>query len=546
MSFSVLRRNFLVALLCCALASCAIAPSVPPHKPKLLVVLVVDGLPQRQVLAYRDQLAPDGFARFLDHGAWFAQARYQHAYTVTASGHAAVLTGAYPDRTGIIGNEWRDPQTGSRVYNTADATATYIGHATDPLDGTSPKNLKVETLGDVLRHIDPRSKVITVSGKDRGAILLAGKTGTAYMYMDEAGLFATSTFYRQEHPRWVNDFNAGKPADRFFRAEWKPLLPPAAYARSLPPGQPGQAPGGSLPMPMAAPGEAATGPAFYTRLLRSPFIDELSLDFARAAIEGEQLGRGAATDILAVSLSGHDYVNHQWSAESMVSQDHLLRLDRMLQSFFHELDSVVGKNEYVAVLTADHGFTPTPEYTRSLGFDAGRIKFASILARLNTGLAARFGAGRWVIGNSASSLFLNKKLIAEHGLDLNAVADEARRLLLTEPGFAAAYTRAELLAASRRSEPLFNALRKSWHPDVSGEVQYTLKPNWMFGSAGATHGSPYEYDTHVPMLIYGPSWVKAGRIDMPVDPIGLAPALARLLGVPAPAASEGPPLPLPR
>jgi predicted AlkP superfamily pyrophosphatase or phosphodiesterase len=546
MNFSLLRRNFLVSLICGALASCATAPSAPQPKPKLVVVLVIDGLPQRQVLAYRDQLAPDGFARFLDRGAWFAQARYKHAYTVTAAGHAAVLTGAYPDRTGIIGNEWRDPKTGERVYNTADTSAVYIGHKTDPLDGTSPKNLKVETLGDVLRRVDPRSKVITVSGKDRGAILLAGKAGTAYMYMDESGLFATSTYYRQGHPRWVDEFNAGKPADRFFRAEWKPLLPAAAYARSLPPDQPGLPAGGRLPMPMAATGEAAPAPAFYERLLRSPFIDALSLDFARAAIRGEQLGQGEATDILAVSLSGHDYVNHQWSAESMVSQDHFLQLDCLLQSFFHDLDAVIGKNEYVAVLTADHGFMPTPEYTRSLGMDAGRMRFAAILTRLNAGLASRFGAGRWVLGNSASSLLLNKPLIGQRGLDLDAVAGEARRLLLAEPGIAAAYTRAELLGASRNSEPLFDALRKSWHPDVSGEVQYTPKPNWMFGSAGATHGSPYEYDTHVPILAWGPLWVKAGRIDTPVEPIGIAPALARLLGIPAPAASEGKPLPLAR
>jgi predicted AlkP superfamily pyrophosphatase or phosphodiesterase len=543
--FLLVCRAVFIAFIGCWLGSCAVPPSAPPHRPKLLVVLVVDGLPQRQVLAYRDQLGPDGLARFLERGTWFDQAFYRHAHTVTASGHAIVLTGAYPDRTGIIGNDWRDPKTGARVYNTSDPDARYIAHTTDAVDdGTSPKNLKAETLGDVLRRTDPRSKVIAVSGKDRGAILLAGKAGTAYMYMDESGLFATSTYYRPAHPAWVDDFNAAKPADRYFRAQWKPLLPPAAYARSLPDGQPGWAPGGTLPMAMRSAGEPAPGPAFYGRLLRSPFIDEMSLDFARAAIRGEQLGQDDSTDILAVSLSGHDYVNHQWSAESAVSQDHLLQLDRMLQSFFHDLDTLVGKNEYVAVLTADHGFMPTPEYAKSLGLDAGRIKFSSVIARLNAGVSARFGAGRWVIGNSASSLLLDKKLIGERGVDPDRVAEEVRRLLLGEPGIAAAYTRAELLAGTRRTEPLFEALRKSWHPEVSGEVQYTAKPNWMFGSSGATHGSPYAYDTHVPMLVYGPAWVKTGRVQTPVDPAGLAPALARLLGIAAPAQSEAPPLPL--
>jgi predicted AlkP superfamily pyrophosphatase or phosphodiesterase len=543
MNLSLRRRWCCAALASFLLASCALAPPAAQPRPRLVVVIVVDGLPQRQVLAYRDQLAEDGVARFLERGAWFSQAHYKHAYTVTASGHATVLTGAYPDRTGIIGNEWRDPETGAAVYNTGDPAATYIGHKTDPLDGTSPRNLRVATLGDVLLRSDPRSKVIGVSGKDRGAILLAGKTGTAYMYMDDTGLFATSTFYRPRHPEWVNRFNSGRPADRYFKTEWKPLLPDAAYERSLPPDQPGWARGGTLPMLMGAPADTAPGPSFYTQLLRSPFVDALTLEFARAAMAGEQLGRDEAPDILAISLSGHDYVNHQWSAESRVSQDHLLQLDRMLQSFFHDLDTTVGKDEYVAVLTADHGFMPTPEYTRSFGHDAGRIAFAQTLARVNAGLVARFGAGRWVTANSASSLFIDKKLVAGRGLNLDAVADEARRLLMAEPGYAAAYTRSELLARNRAGEPLFDALRKSWHPDVSGEVQYTLKPNWMFGSAGATHGSPHAYDTHVPLLLYGRRWAMPGRIDSPVQPVDIAPTLARWLGIAQPAASEGSALP---
>jgi predicted AlkP superfamily pyrophosphatase or phosphodiesterase len=544
MNTARLASLFCAALFSALLAACAGAPAAQ-DKPRLVVLIVVDGLPQRQVLAYRDQLAPDGLARFLDRGAWFAQAHWRHAFTVTASGHAALLTGAYPYRTGIIGNEWRDPDTGAPVYNTGDVHASYIGHRTDPLDGTSPRNLKVETVGDVLRRVEPRSKVIAISGKDRGAILTAGKTGTAYMYMDETGLFASSTYYMKQHPAWVDAFNAGKPADRYFKTEWKPLLPEAAYARSVPDSQPwfGRL-GGKLPMMMGAAADEVPGRAYYTALLSSPFADILALDFARAAIAGEQLGRDDAPDILAVSLSGHDYVNHRWSAESRLSHDHLLQLDRQLEAFFRDLDRAVGKDNYLAVLTADHGFMPTPEFSRAGGLEAGRISFAPVLARLNARMAQRFGEGRWVIGNSASSLLLDKQLIAKRQLDPDTVAEEARRLLLAEPGFLAAYTRRELLSGSRAGAPFFEALRRSWHPDVSGEVQYTLKPNWMFGSAVATHGSPHPYDTHVPILVYGPRWVKAGRVDSPVEGVDIAPTLARLLGVPAPAASEGRLLPL--
>jgi predicted AlkP superfamily pyrophosphatase or phosphodiesterase len=517
-----------------------------PKRPKLIVFIAIDGLPQRQVLAYRDQLAPDGFNRFLNRGSWFANAHYGHAYTVTAAGHATMLTGAYPNRTGIVGNEWRDAQTGAREYCTGDTTATYIGHATNPLDGTSPKNLKVETVGDVLRRANPQSKVIAVSGKDRGAILPAGKAGTAYMYMGASGQFASTTYYMQEHPAWVNAFNARRPADRYFRSEWTALLPEAAYARSVADNQPWFGPaGGGLPARFSAPEDTEPGPSFYGGLLRGPFGDALTLDFARAALAGERLGQDNAPDILSISLSGHDYVNHAFSAESRLSHDHFLQLDRLLQGFWKDLDARVGKDQYVVLLTADHGFMPAVEYSAQHGQASGRIDGAQTLARINQGLEAQFGPGKWVLGNSGSALLLDKQLLVSKDPSAQAVADAARTLLLAEPGFAAAFTRAELLSGSRAGDPLFDAIRKSWHAQVSGDVQYALRPNWMYaGRAVATHGSPYGYDTHVPILSYGPRWIGRGRVDARVEVVDIAPTLAKLLGIDAPSASEGKPLPL--
>jgi predicted AlkP superfamily pyrophosphatase or phosphodiesterase len=534
------------------LAACAGAPdtsaSAPGSapRPKLVVLLVVDGLPQRQVLDYRDQLAPDGFVRFLERGAWFANAHYGHAFTVTAAGHATMLTGAYPHRTGIIGNDWRDPLTAEPVYCTSDTSATYIGHATQALDGTSPKNLKAETVGDVLRRSDKRSKVIGISGKDRGAILPAGKTGTAYMYMGATGQFASSTHYMPAHPAWVDNFNAAKPADRYFKAEWKALLPEAAYARSVPDQQKWYGPaGGGLPALYGAPGDAAPGARFYTSLLRGPYVDAMSLDFALAAIAGEQLGQGDTPDILSVSLSGHDYVNHAFSAESRLSHDHLLQLDRMLQAFFQDLDARIGKDNYLVVLTADHGFMPSPEYSTSQGREAGRVNGGQVLARVNAGLEKRFGEGKWAAGYSGSSVLFNKTLIAQKQADANALAEETRTLLMAEPGFAAAYTRRELASGSRAGAPHFAQMQKSWHADVSGDVQYALKPGWMFGNSVATHGSPHPYDTQVPILVYGPAWVKPGRVDARVEVVDIAPTLARVLRIAPPSSAEGKPLPLP-
>lgn len=517
-------------------------------KPRLLVVLVIDGLPQRQVLAYRDQLAPDGLARFLNRGAWYSEAHYGHAFTVTGAGHAAVLSGAYPHRSGIIANEWKDANSGAPEYCAGDTSHTYIGHKTRALDGTSPKNLRVETVGDVLRRNDARAKVIGVSGKDRGAILPAGRSGTAYMYMSESGQFASSSYYMAKHPAWVDAFNSPRPADRWFKQAWTPLLPDEAYARSLPDRQPwyGQRVA-SLPMMMGAPADEAPGPAYYSQLLRSPFADALTLEFARAAIAGEQLGADEVPDILVVSLSGHDYVNHRFSAESRFSHDHLLQLDRLLQDFFHDLDTTLGRENYLLVLTADHGFMPAPEYMAQQGLMSGRIHSGRMLARINAGLEESFGPGNWVT-LSGPTLLINRELLDRERIDLDDVAEEARDLLLDEPGVASAYTRRELVSGSRFDAPFFGAVQRAWHPAVSGDVQFILKPYWMFQSSSsiATHGSPYPYDTHVPILAWGPRWVKPGQVDARVEIVDIAPTLARWLGLPAPSASEGKPLPVPR
>lgn len=545
-----LYRRLILCASVALLGACA-APSVPvapgAERPRLLVFFVVDGLPQRQVLAYRDQLVPDGFARFLDRGTWFADAHYGHSFTVTAAGHATMLTGAPPARTGIIGNEWKDIATGQDVYNTGDTAHTYIGHRTQALDGTSPRNLKAETVGDVLRRAEPAAKVIAISGKDRGAILPAGHRGTAFMFQSSTGLFASSTYYMQRHPAWVEAFNAAKPADRYFKTEWKPLLPEAAYARSVPDSQPWfGARGGKLPMLMGVAADDAPGPAFYSALLRSPFADQLSLDFARAAIAGEGLGQDATPDILIVSLSGHDYVNHAWSAESRLSQDHFLQLDRMLAAFFQHLDASVGRDHYVAMLTADHGFMPAPEHSASQGLASGKLSGSQMLARVNTELEKRFGAPKLAGFLSASGVALDRKAIAERKLDFDAVAEAARAVVAAEPPVAAAYTRRELAGNTRSGAPFFDAIRKSWHPEVSADVQYVLKPYWMHtsSSSAATHGSPHPYDTHVPILAWGPRWFQPGRVDARVGVVDIAPTVAWLLRVPPPGASEGRVLPV--
>ena len=366
-------------------------PLVPQGQPKLVLVLVVDGLPNEQVQRYRDQFGEGGFRRLLEQGASYSNAHQAHGVTVTAVGHAAILSGAYPHQHGVIGNNWIDPLTHASVYCTEDAAYTYIGEKTKAGDGTSPAKLKVDTLGDQMRYASGnRAKVLTISGKDRGAILLAGKTGTAYMYMENSGNFASSSFYMPSHPAWVQRYQATRPQDRYYGKSWTPLLADAAYA-----GDAGDAfypakAGNSNRFPFAYSSESGSPDAdYFKRLKTGPFLDELTLDFARAAVEGEGLGSNAAgvPDLLGISLSAHDSVNHSFGPESKMSHDHLQRLDRMLAGFFAFLDKRVGMDNVVVVLTSDHGFANAPEFSQAQHVDAQRINGAKLIAALNQHLS---------------------------------------------------------------------------------------------------------------------------------------------------------------
>jgi len=527
-------------------AACATTQSPAPvtgSHPRLAVVIVVDGLPQRQAVDYRDQLAPDGFERFFTRGAWFTEAHYGQAVTETAPGHATLATGAYPRRHGIIANEWLDRTTQRPVHVFADPDRFYLHHRVTFREGTSPNQLLVETLGDAMRRADPRSKVVTISAKDRSAIATAGKQGAPYVFDDEHGTFDSTTAFMKALPAWADEFNASDPTKRYLGAEWKPLLPDAAYARSLPDERPWYADAGKLPKKLPE----QLGGRFFRALMASPFGDDVLLAFARAAVNGEQLGRDGSPDLLVVSLSAHDYVNHAYGAESRISHDHVLYLDRELQDFFNDLDVAVGRDNYVAVVTADHGFTPVPEHSQSLGRDAGRADPAKMIEHVSAGLVSKFGRGRYLVGWSADGLLLNRQTITNRKANPAEVAAEARRLLAAEPRVLAAFTKAEIEAAPAPGDsPLLEAVRKSWYPERSPDVHVVLKPYWLLstGSKSTSHGSPHPYDTNVPLMWYGPPWIVPARLDQRVEIADVAPTLARLLGVPVPAASEGKPLPL--
>lgn len=529
---------------CLAAASVQAATPAPAAAPKLVVVLVVDGLPNEQVLRYRDQFGQGGFRRLLDQGAHFSNAHQAHGITVTAVGHAAVLSGAYPSQHGIIGNNWIDPATGESSYCTEDRAHKYIGaEETEADDGTSPLRLRVSTLGDELRYATGnRAKVVAVSGKDRGAILLAGKSGTAYMYMEKSGNFASSTYYMQQHPAWAGDYLAKKPQDRFNGKAWRPLLDDAAYtgdaSEEIVPLKPGTA--ARFPFPYNANGKLDSN--YYSGLKTSPALDELTLDFARAAIEGENLGANPAglTDLLGVSLSAHDYVNHTYGPESKMSHDHLQQLDRMLARFFGYLDQRIGMDNVLVVLTADHGFANVPEFSRTRGIDAQRLDGKRLAASLNEHLTLALPNQKLVRKSLGPHIYLDYAAAAKAGMPRADLENAAARFLLDQPGVAEVFTRTQMENGAIATR-MGTLMRRAWNRHLSGDLVIVAKPFWIMGSekTGTTHGSPYVYDTNVPLMLMGPRWFHAGAYGEYAEVVDIAPTLAHLLGLRPPAAAEG-------
>lgn len=548
-TYSPIRRAFLATLFIAASTLNtfeAHAESPPIKKPKLVLVVVIDGLPQEQVVRYQDQFGQGGFRRFLEQGASYSNAHQAHGVTVTAVGHSAVLTGAYPYQHGVISNDWIDHNTLESVYCVEDARYTYLGEDTKAGSGTAPTNLRVTTVGDELRYATGnQSKVVTVSGKDRGAILLAGKNGTAYMYSTRTGKFITSTFYMSAYPEWHQRFLAAKPQDRFYNKDWQPLLKESAYANDasnaiVAPTADGK--GKGLPFSFSSKsGKPDT--EYYSKIFTSPFLDELTLDFARAALDGENLGRNAAgvTDILGISLSSHDAVNHAYGPESIMSHDHLQRLDRLLAQFFADVEKRVGLDNTLIVLTADHGFPNVPEFSQANHIDAHRIDAGKLIAETNQFLNKTLGLNNVITKFSFPGVLLDYTQIEQKGLKREDVESAAARFMLKYIGIADVFTRSQLEKGAVPKTRVGLLMQRGWHKQLSADIMLVTQPLWYFGTGntGTSHGSPYAYDTNVPLLFYGKPWIKSARYANSAEVVDIAPTLSHVLNTRPPTGSEG-------
>jgi predicted AlkP superfamily pyrophosphatase or phosphodiesterase len=508
-------------------------PTTTP-RPRLVVFVSVDQMRADYLERFRP-LFTSGLKALAERGAVFTNARYRHACTETGPGHSVLLSGRSPRSSGIVGNSWYDRTLGTRVNVVADPTVRVLGGAGRT---ASPAYFNGFTVGDMLKTRSPASKVVGVSLKDRAAILMAGKRADgAYWYETAGGRFVTSSWYMAEVPHWLESWNSRRLPDTYAGRAWERLLPdPAAYVRYA--GEDdvkGEWDGKNTVFPhrfLNAPPSLG----FYDDLRRSPFADEMLFDLATAAMGAHDVGTDETTDILAVSFSACDVVGHTFGPDSQEMMDYLLRLDRTLGRLLDEADRRAGKGRVLVVLTADHGVMPLVEVLKAKGIDARRASSEQLSGPVEKALAARFpGATGLITDPDPSEYVLDREAIARQGLKVEDVEGTIREALLSTGLVDAVYTQAQLMGPRPAGDPYFDLHQRAFFAPRSGDLVVRVK-NYVYlgGYVGGTgHGTPYDYDRHVPIVFMGPG-IEPGRRDVETGPEDIAWTLGRLLGLPYP------------
>ncbi len=492
----------LLAVLIVAVLLATLRPEAAQVRQGTAVPPVADAAIRLVVLVAVDQFRPDylwrfereytgGLQRLLTRGAVFTNAYLEHYPTVTAVGHATMLSGATPSVSGIIGNDWFDRATGKSVESITDLTVTLLG-GQGP--GASPARMLASTVGDEMKMAAPRGdparvpRVYGISMKDRSAILPAGHGADGAFWLPGPGApFVSSTYYFAALPAWVTAFNA-------------------------------------RPVPPQGTGLVDTN----ARVLA----------LAAEAVTGERLGQRGVTDLLSVGLSDNDTIGHGYGPESPQVRVVSVRTDRQLAEFFATLDAKVGLARTLIVLTADHGVAPVPEVQQERRLPGGRIDAKTLFPPITAALEARFGPGNWLLATAGSSPYLNHALIAERKLEPEDVRRVAADAALQTPHVARVYTRDQLQRGEVAPDLIGRRVLRSFNAQRSGDLEIVFDPFWMRAPKGTTHGSPYNYDAHIPLIFMGPG-ITPGRYDQHAALNDLAPTVAAMVGVEAPSSADG-------
>jgi predicted AlkP superfamily pyrophosphatase or phosphodiesterase len=542
-----------------ALAVCP-AVVVAQDTPRLILQITVDQLRGDLPTRHFDQFGVGGLRYLLEQGIHYDNAHHTHANTETIVGHTTLATGATPAAHGMVGNLWYDRSEGRTVYNIEDPEYSILTSGADvdesteidptqraaKSDGRSPLTILTSTFGDELTlNTVGRAKVFGVSIKDRGAVSMAGHTGKAFWFSKSAGQFVTSNYYYDAYPSWVNAWNADGLPQSYSGMSWELLNPLDTYLfgeRDNQDWEPDFAGfGRTFPHPLGT----VDDKYFTTLLTLSPFGDRMTADFAKTLIDAEGLGDDEVTDFLGLSFSVTDYVGHFFGPSSLEAEDNLLQLDRTLADLFTYIDAEIGLENTLIVLSADHGAPEAPGYLQSLGMPGGYVKpdewdSDAAVERIKS----QFGiVGPLFEGYDHPYLYLSEEIINDPDIDRvaleTAIADE----LVAFEGVAYAVPSSRLREGSLPDNALMRAVLNNYHPDRSGDIYVVFKPEWFINdmdglSVTVTHGSPWRYDTFVPILFAG--WdIAPQTVSRRVHTIDVALTLAAVAGTRPPSGATG-------
>jgi predicted AlkP superfamily pyrophosphatase or phosphodiesterase len=501
-------------------------------RPKLVVGIVVDQMRYDYLYRYYDQYTEGGFKRMMNEGFNCRNNHYSYALTVTAAGHASAYTGSIPAINGIIGNEWYDPIKKQDVYCVEDSTVQTVGSNNAVVGKMSPKNLLVSTITDQLRiATNFRSKTIGVAIKDRGSILPAGHSANAaYWFDSKTGNWVTSTYYMDDLPQWAKGYNAKKMPAEYLKKGWDLLLTADAYGQSSPDdvAWEGKLPGAKKPVfPYELMG--MSGDAFGI-VTDTPWGNTITKEMAIEAIKGENLGKGKDTDFIAISFSSPDKIGHRVGPNSIEQQDDFLRLDREFTDLFGFLDTWVGKGEYTVFLTADHGVVDVPGFAASHKLPSGLVDRKLLTETVTNAISEAFGKEKYIVATDNNQLYIDHSLLKKKNITMAAMAAVVRDAALTVPGVADVLDLSDMGKAPLNSYQL-ELYKNNVNAKRSGDLQVISQPGWFYGtSTGTSHGTPYNYDTQVPFVMFG--WgVNKGETVRRTSVSDIAPTIASLLHI---------------
>ncbi|AFH49373.1 AP superfamily protein [Ignavibacterium album JCM 16511] len=516
-----------------------------PEKPKLVVGVVVDQMRFTDLYRYYHLYGEDGFKRIAEKGSNFTFAHYNYELTSTGPGHASIYTGTTPFFHGIIGNDFYDKKNKRMLNCVQDDSQTSVG--TENSNGKkSPVNLIASTITDELKlFTNKKSKVISISIKDRGAILPGGHLAdAAYWYDNKTGKFISSTYYMKQLPDWVSDFNSKKYPDAYLSDNWNLLLDKSVYEINSPDESPYE-------KDLFNEGKTSFPHSFknlksdekYNAFQFTPLANQLVLDLAKEAIVNEKLGQNEYPDFLAISFSTPDLIAHEIGNYSYELMDIYLRIDRQIAELLNFLDQKIGKENYILFLTADHAAIETPAYLKENKMPVGGIGTNRVRDSLMSYVKREFKSDEIIEKFSNRQVFLNYEFINRNGLDFSEVQKKIKNYLRETFYEIQTVVTREYLDTQVATRTTTNSILNGWNPSRSGDVVFNLLPGYLdnFLEKGTTHGSAYSYDTHVPLIFYG--WkIPAKEINKPVYVVDIAPTIANLLNINEPNACIGIPL----